>query len=110
MQVMPNLVSVLCVSYNQAAYSAAALRSVFDQSCRDLELVIVDDGSTDGNPDIIRETLKDSPFPRASSNRPIPRTCREISTQHSAQARAASLPSCRSTICCCPIASTASLR
>jgi alpha-1,3-rhamnosyltransferase len=63
MPVMPNLVSVLCVSYNQAAYSAAALRSVFDQSYRDLELVIVDDGSTDGNPDVIRETLNDSPFP-----------------------------------------------
>src|SRR6056297_3110126 len=63
MQVMPNLVSVLCVSYNQAAYSAAALRSVYDQTCRDLELGIVDGGSTDGNPDIIRHTLKDSPFP-----------------------------------------------
>ena len=60
---MPNLVSVLCVSYNQAAYSAAALHSVYDQTYRDLELVIVDDGSTDGNPEVIRETLRNSPFP-----------------------------------------------
>ena len=47
------LVSVMLVTYNHAQYIAEAIRSVLDQTCADLELVIVDDGSTDATPDVI---------------------------------------------------------
>ncbi len=40
-------VSVIVPSYNHAAYIQQALRSVLDQSLSDLELIVVDDGSTD---------------------------------------------------------------
>lgn len=49
----PPLVSVSMLTYNHEKYIAEAIRSVLNQSCRNLELVIVDDGSTDGTPQII---------------------------------------------------------
>ena len=42
-------VSVLLPSYNHAAFIDEAIASVLGQTFRDLELVIVDDGSTDGS-------------------------------------------------------------
>jgi glycosyltransferase involved in cell wall biosynthesis len=47
-------VSIVMPSYNHAAYVAEAIRSVLDQSHGDLEIVITDDGSRDGTPDVIR--------------------------------------------------------
>ena len=52
-------VSIVMPSYNHAAYVAEAIRSVLDQSHGDLEIVITDDGSRDGTPDVIRR-LDDS--------------------------------------------------
>jgi glycosyltransferase involved in cell wall biosynthesis/predicted SAM-dependent methyltransferase len=40
-------------SYNHADYVAAAIRSIQQQSFQDFEIVVTDDGSTDGTPDII---------------------------------------------------------
>jgi glycosyltransferase involved in cell wall biosynthesis len=42
------LVSVNLVTYNHEKYIGEALRSVLDQTFTDLELVVVNDGSTDG--------------------------------------------------------------
>lgn len=42
------LVSVILPSYNHAEYVGQAVQSVLDQTFRDLELIVVDDGSTDG--------------------------------------------------------------
>jgi glycosyltransferase involved in cell wall biosynthesis len=47
-------VSVIIPVYNGAAYLAAALDSVFAQSYAPLEIIAVDDGSTDSSPDILR--------------------------------------------------------
>ena len=41
-------VSVLLPTYDRARYLAAAVESVLGQTFRDLELIVVDDGSTDG--------------------------------------------------------------
>lgn len=41
--------SIIMPVYNHAAYLEQAVRSVLDQTCGDWELIIVDDGSTDGS-------------------------------------------------------------
>jgi glycosyltransferase involved in cell wall biosynthesis len=58
---MPNAprISVLLTSYNREHYIAAAIESVLAQSLTDFELLIVDDGSTDGTVGIARRYLSD---------------------------------------------------
>lgn len=60
---MPPLCSVICVTYNHARFAATGLQSIYDQTYRNLEIIVLDDGSTDGTANVIREKLKDSPFP-----------------------------------------------
>ena len=59
----PGLCSVVCTTYNHAAYSAIALQSIFDQVYRNIEIVVIDDGSTDGNVDALKGKLVACPFP-----------------------------------------------
>ena len=46
--------SVLMSAYNHEAWVEEAIQSVLDQSFRDFEFLIVDDGSTDGTVEVIR--------------------------------------------------------
>jgi glycosyltransferase involved in cell wall biosynthesis len=47
------VVSVITPAYNQASYLSQAVQSVLEQTCQDFELIVVDDGSTDGTPQVL---------------------------------------------------------
>jgi glycosyltransferase involved in cell wall biosynthesis len=47
-------VSVVMPSYNHRRFLAEAVESVLNQSVRDIELIVVDDASTDGSRDLIQ--------------------------------------------------------
>jgi glycosyltransferase involved in cell wall biosynthesis len=47
------LVSVIIPAYNAARFIRGAVESVFDQGYSPLELIVVDDGSTDGTADVL---------------------------------------------------------
>ncbi len=49
--------SVVIPLYNKAPYVRKALESVFNQTFRDFELIVVDDGSTDDSLDVAKEVL-----------------------------------------------------
>jgi len=55
------LVSVIIPTYNRAAMLGAAVRSVFEQTYRPLECVVVDDGSTDDTAEVVRKLAHGSP-------------------------------------------------
>jgi glycosyltransferase involved in cell wall biosynthesis len=50
------LVSVIIPSYNHAEFVAEALRTVLNQSHKNIEVIVVDDGSTDGTADVVAKT------------------------------------------------------
>lgn len=49
----PPVVSIIIPTYNCALYIAETIASVLDQSFKDIELIVVDDGSTDATRDIV---------------------------------------------------------
>ena len=57
------LVSVLMPSYNHEAFVAAAVESVWRQTHRPLELIAVDDGSSDATAERLDELMARSPIP-----------------------------------------------
>ena len=59
---MTKLISVVVTCYNHENYIEQCLRSIFNQTYRNIELIVLDDGSTDSSAKIIQEVLKDSPF------------------------------------------------
>jgi len=67
------LVSVLVLSYNQADFLAAAIESAVAQTWRNLEVIVVDNGSTDASPAVLDGFEHDSRVTiiRHSENGPI---------------------------------------
>lgn len=52
-------VSVLMSSHNYARFLGDAVRSVLDQTYADFELIVQDDGSTDGSADLLHQLARD---------------------------------------------------
>ena len=56
---MDNLVSIIMPSYNTERYISESIRSVFNQTYQNWELIIVDDCSNDHTDEIVSEFLDD---------------------------------------------------
>lgn len=54
---LPQLISIIIPSYNSALYLPEAIQSALSQSYRDIELIVVNDGSTDNTHEIIQQYL-----------------------------------------------------
>ncbi len=57
---MPNGISIIMPSYNQAEYIVRAIVSLQLQTFTDWELIIINDGSTDYTKEVITEYLSDN--------------------------------------------------
>jgi glycosyltransferase involved in cell wall biosynthesis len=55
------LVSVICLCFNQERFVRESIESVLNQSYPDIELIIVDDASTDSSAEIIHEIVRENP-------------------------------------------------
>jgi hypothetical protein len=55
----PELVSMFVMSYNQADYIEATVKSAFAQTYANLEIILSDDGSTDGTFEIMQRLAQD---------------------------------------------------
>ncbi|WP_372966646.1 glycosyltransferase [Marinobacter sp.] len=53
-------VSVITPTFNRAGYLPIAVESVLAQSFEDFELIVIDDGSTDETPELMKQYLADS--------------------------------------------------
>lgn len=54
-------VSIVCLCYNHVRFVREAIESIFAQSYSNIELIVVDDASTDGSQEEIRHVLKNHP-------------------------------------------------
>ena len=52
---MEPLVSVIIPTYNRSEFVKQAVQSVLDQTYKKIELIVVDDGSTDNTPEVLRK-------------------------------------------------------
>ena len=70
------LVSAILATYNRAAHVGGAIDSVLAQTYDDIEVVVVDDGSTDATPTVLDDYAADDRVRvlRNEENRGIPRT------------------------------------
>jgi glycosyltransferase involved in cell wall biosynthesis len=58
------LLSIVIPAYNVAPYIAEAVYSALDQTLRDIEVIVVDDGSTDDTPEVLQDIQRLCDDPR----------------------------------------------
>src|SRR5258708_26959763 len=74
-------VSVIIPNYNHGRYPPKCLAGLLRQTMTDLEIVITDDGSTDGSQEIIREQARNDPRIRPNyfpANRGVTAACQDL--------------------------------
>lgn len=81
---MADLVSVVIPAYNAGRTIGETLDSVISQSHRAIEIIVVDDGSTDDTVAVVRHRMADSPFLKL-----LTQTNQGVSTARNAGIRAA---------------------
>ncbi len=59
----PKRVSVVVPSYNHAGFVERCLKSILNQTVKPSELLVIDDGSSDGSVEVIGRILKQCDFP-----------------------------------------------
>ena len=60
---MNNLVSICCVSYNHARFIEQAVRSFWEQDYKNIEILALDDGSSDNSLEVLNRLKEISPCP-----------------------------------------------
>lgn len=63
--------SIIVPLYNKAPYVKKALETIVAQTFRDFECIIVDDGSTDGSMDVVRDFVQNDGMSRLRLNEPL---------------------------------------
>jgi len=56
------LITVVIPSFNHQAYVAQSIQSVLDQTYKEIELIVIDDGSSDSSAKVIQKLLHDNEF------------------------------------------------
>lgn len=56
---MNNKISVIIPSYNRIDFINKAIESVLNQKYKEIEIIIIDDGSTDGTYEFLQKEYKD---------------------------------------------------
>lgn len=79
-KLLPDRISVIMPCYNSESYLREAIESVLGQTYADVELIVVDDGSTDGSKAILREYGEQITVLEQENQGPYP--ARNLGLQH----------------------------
>ena len=55
-----HICSICCLSYNHSKYIKYAVESFFNQTYKNIEIIALDDGSSDNIDDVVNEFINDN--------------------------------------------------